>query len=61
MFSDEHVDNLVANIVDFVNKYGFDGYDMDYEFPNSKNEWKLFNNFLRKLDKAMPIKLFRLQ
>lgn len=60
MFSDEHVDNLVANIVDFVNKYGFDGYDMDYEFPNSKNEWKLFNNFLRKLDKAMPDKIISL-
>lgn len=60
MLSDEHVDNLVANIVDFIDKYGFDGYDMDYEFPNSKNEWKLFNNFLRKLDKAMPDKIISL-
>ncbi len=60
MLSDENVDNLISNIVEFVNKYGFDGYDMDYEFPNSKNEWKLFNNFLRKLDKAMPDKIISL-
>lgn len=54
MMNDENVDNLVNSVAEFVNKYGFDGYDMDYEFPNSKSEWKAFNNFLRKLDKAIP-------
>lgn len=60
MMSDQNVDNLVASIVDFVNKYGFDGYDMDYEFPEDKADWKRFNNFLRKLDKAMPDKIISL-
>ena len=60
MMNEQNVDNLVANIVDFVNKYGFDGYDMDYEFPEDKSDWKRFNNFLRKLDKAMPDKIISL-
>lgn len=60
MMNEQNVDNLVANIVDFVNKYGFDGYDMDYEFPEDKADWKRFNNFLRKLDKAMPDKIISL-
>ena len=60
MMNDENVDNLVANIVSFVNELGFDGYDMDYEFPSSKLEWRQFNNFLRKLDKAMPDKIISL-
>lgn len=60
MMSDENVDNLVSSVVNFVDKYGFDGYDMDYEFPNSNAEWKAFNNFLRKLDKAMPDKIISL-
>ena len=37
MLSDSNVDKLVSNIKAFVTEYGFDGYDMDYEFPNSKN------------------------
>lgn len=60
MLSDENVDNTVKNIKAFVEKYGFDGFDMDYEFPNSKNEWKQFNNFLRKIDKALPDKIISL-
>lgn len=60
MLSPENVDNTVANIKEIVEKYDFDGYDMDYEFPNSKNEWKLFNDFLRKLDSAIPDKIISL-
>ena len=60
MLSDSNVDKLVSNIKAFVTEYGFDGYDMDYEFPNSKNEWKMFNNFLRKLDAAIPDKIISL-
>lgn len=60
MLSEENVDNTVKSIAALVEKYGFDGYDMDYEYPNSKNEWKLFNNFLRKLDKAVPDKIISL-
>ncbi len=60
MMSDENVDNLCANIAAFVDKYGFDGFDMDYEYPENKSEWKLYNNFLRKLDKALPDRIISL-
>ena len=60
MMNDDNVDNLVSSIKAFVEKYDFDGYDMDYEFPNSKSEWKAFNNFLRKVDAALPDKIISL-
>ena len=60
MLSDENVDNTVKNIKTFLDKYDFDGFDMDYEFPNSKNEWKLFNAFLRKVDNALGDKILSL-
>lgn len=60
MMNDENVDNTVASIKAFVEKYDFDGFDMDYEFPYSKLEWKQFNGFLRKLDKAIPDRMISL-
>ena len=60
MFSPENVDNTVSSIKEFIYKYDFDGFDLDYEFPNSKNEWKQLNTFLRKLDTEMPDKLITL-
>ncbi|UKI23388.1 MAG: glycosyl hydrolase family 18 protein [Anaerotruncus sp.] len=42
MLSEENVDRTIESIKALVEKYDFDGYDMDYEFPNSKKEWKLF-------------------
>lgn len=60
MLSPENVDNTVSSIKEFIYKYDFDGFDMDYEFPNSKNEWKQLNTFLRKLDAEMPDRLISL-
>lgn len=60
MLSDANVDNTVSSIKSFVEKYNFDGYDLDYEFPYSKIEWQQLNEFLRRLDKEMPDKLISL-
>ena len=60
MFSPENVDNTVSSIKEFIYKYDFDGFDLDYEFPNSKNEWTQLNTFLRKLDAEMPDRLISL-
>lgn len=47
----------VANIRAFVEKYGFSGYDIDYEYPASADEWAAFNSFLREIKKTMPDRL----
>lgn len=57
MLSDEKVDHTVESVQKLVEKYDFDGYDMDYEFPSNKQEWKQFNTFLRKMDAALGDRL----
>ena len=41
------------NIVDVLDKYGFDGVHFDYEYPISLNAWYYYNNFLVSLDKKL--------
>lgn len=53
----ENLDNTVNNIKNFVEKYQFDGYDIDYEYPRNNKEWKLFNDFLRAVNKVLPDKI----
>lgn len=44
---------LEDNIVDILDKYGFDGVHFDYEYPISDNAWKHYNNFLVSLNKKL--------
>ncbi len=44
---------LEDNIVEVLNKYGFDGVHFDYEYPISNKAWRYFNNFLVSLDKKL--------
>lgn len=41
---------LGKNIVEVLDKYGFDGVHLDYEYPISDKAWFYFNNFLVALD-----------
>ena len=56
----ENVDRAVESVADLLEKYDFDGFDLDYEFPYKKIEWKQLNDFLRKLDAKIPDKLISL-
>ena len=56
----ENVDRAVESVADLLEKYDFDGFDLDYEFPYKKIEWKQLNDFMRKLDKKIPDKLISL-
>ena len=45
--------NLEKNIKDTLVKYGFDGIFFDYEYPEKKEHWKVFDEFLISLDKYL--------
>lgn len=60
MLSPDNVEHITDNIVDFVDKFGFDGYDMDYEYPYTVEEWSVFNDFIRVLDGKLGDKILSL-
>ena len=40
---------LVDQIVHYVEKFGFDGVDIDWEYPNSASDWRGFEKLLAEL------------
>ncbi len=44
---------LEDNIIDVLDKYGFDGVHFDYEYPLSLEAWNYYNKFLVSLDKKL--------
>ena len=51
-----NIDRLVTNVRNFVNQYGLDGVDIDWEFPKGETEWRQCMNLIEKLKAAMPDK-----
>ncbi len=49
----EYWETVADQIVAFVNKYGFDGVDIDWEYPQSADDWALFDRFIARLDDGM--------
>lgn len=41
---------LQPQIKSMLEEYGFDGVYFDYEYPVSRSNWKVFNNFIVSLD-----------
>ena len=48
----DHMDTLVENIVAFVKEYGLDGVDFDWEYPDQSAQWRVYGQFIKKLDQA---------
>ncbi|KAI5951363.1 CHT4 [Candida jiufengensis] len=54
MVSDSNkMDNFVTSAVQFVEEYGFDGIDIDWEFCGDHQGWK-FVDLLKKLRQSLP-------
>ncbi|GAA3962133.1 hypothetical protein GCM10022278_20180 [Allohahella marinimesophila] len=45
--------NFVSNIVNFVNQYGLDGVDIDWEYPNAGAEANNFRILMQDLNRAL--------
>ena len=41
--------NLVNQIIHYVEKFGFDGVDIDWEYPESANDWRGFEKLVAEL------------
>lgn len=46
-------EEIANQIVDLTNKYGFDGVDIDWEYPAAAADWQVFDSFIQKLDKDL--------
>ena len=52
-YMEQYWETVADQIVDFVNRYGFDGVDIDWEYPQSAGDWSLFDQFIARLDDGM--------
>ncbi|MCL2507533.1 MAG: glycosyl hydrolase family 18 protein [Oscillospiraceae bacterium] len=48
-----HMDELLENILSVIEKFGFDGADVDYETPSSRAHWRRYDRFMARLDDGM--------
>lgn len=46
----KNMEKAADQIVDLVLKYDFGGVDIDWEYPANSTDWKLYDNFIAKLD-----------
>lgn len=49
----ENWENVADQTVEFVNRYGFDGVDIDWEYPQNAEDWAVFDSFITRLDEGM--------
>ena len=48
-----HMDGLLENILGVIEKFGFDGADVDYETPSTRAHWRRYDRFMARLDDGM--------
>ncbi|MCL2023601.1 MAG: glycoside hydrolase family 18 protein [Oscillospiraceae bacterium] len=46
-------ENAADKIVEFCEKYQFDGVDIDWEYPQNANDWAIYNKFITRLDDGL--------
>lgn len=49
----QYWEKVADTIVAFADKYDLDGVDIDWEYPQTADDWKNFDNFMARLDDGM--------
>lgn len=49
----KHWEKVADQIVEMAKKYDFDGVDIDWEYPASSDDWKVFDKFIGKLNRDL--------
>lgn len=53
VYMGKNMETIADQIISLVNKYDFDGVDIDWEYPASAEDWSNFDKFIAKLDEGM--------
>ncbi len=53
VYMNKNMETIADQIISLVNKYDFDGVDIDWEYPASAEDWSNFDKFIAKLDEGM--------
>lgn len=48
-YMSKHLDRISQQIISLVEKYDFDGVDVDWEYPATAEDWKKYDTFMAKL------------
>lgn len=52
-YMSEYWESIADKTIQFVDKYNLGGVDIDWEYPQTKDDWLVFDKFIAKLDEGM--------
>lgn len=53
VYMESHWEKVADQITALVKKYDFDGVDIDWEYPASADDWKVYDSFIQKLHRDL--------
>lgn len=53
VYMNKHMEHISEQIISLVQKYDFDGVDVDWEYPATAADWKNYDSFMEKLDEGI--------
>jgi len=53
VYMSKNMEHIADQIINLVNKYNFDGVDIDWEYPATAGDWKNYDEFISRLDKGI--------